>query len=367
MKKLSTLLFLTLISAFAFAQCNGRYQTEIFSSTDVTTVNYSDVYTGLEHEMDIYTATGDTVSNRPVIFYLHGGSFYAGDKSSIDCIDFCNAFAKKGYVAISLNYRLANIVSFLTSNDEQMKAVLRAIADLKAGIRYMQKDYVNGDTYSIDPNTIFTGGYSAGAIDALHAAFITNISELPTSIQSLMSAIGGTLEGDAGNDGYSSEVSAVFSFAGGINDINWIDANDVPFVSCQGTDDQTVNYNCGPGLNNPAILTLCGSAPMHAKADSIGLLNDHLSFQGTDHNWGAYGNINAQFGQAIDFTSDFLYNLLPCNNTTAIAEVNAAPRKLLRITDVLGRTTKVIKNIPLFYIYNDGTVEKKYINQNTYY
>ena len=115
MKKVYFLAVALLATTFVMAQCNGRYQTEIFTSTDVATINYSDVYTGLEHRMDIYTATGDTGSNRPVIFYLHGGSFYSGDKSMTDCIDFCNAFAKRGYVAVSLNYRLANIISFLSS------------------------------------------------------------------------------------------------------------------------------------------------------------------------------------------------------------------------------------------------------------
>ena len=38
-------------------------------------------------------------------------------------------------------------------------------------------------------------------------------------------------------------------------------------------------------------------------------------------------------------------------------------KKLISITDVLGRPTKEIKNKLLFYIYNDGTVEKKLIKQ----
>ena len=83
MKKLAILLTLTFISAFTFAQCDGRYQTEIFSSVTKTTVNYSDVYTDNEHEMDIYTPDGDTEINRPVILYMHGGSFYGGDKTSM--------------------------------------------------------------------------------------------------------------------------------------------------------------------------------------------------------------------------------------------------------------------------------------------
>ena len=36
-------------------------------------------------------------------------------------------------------------------------------------------------------------------------------------------------------------------------------------------------------------------------------------------------------------------------------------KEILKITDILGKETKAIKNEPLFYIYNDGTVEKKII------
>ena len=36
-------------------------------------------------------------------------------------------------------------------------------------------------------------------------------------------------------------------------------------------------------------------------------------------------------------------------------------KELLKVIDLLGRETKVTKNEGLFYIYNDGTVEKKII------
>ena len=69
MKQLYTLLLLTFISAFTFAQCDGRYQTEIFSSVTVTEVNYSDVYNDNEHSMDIYTPDGDTeIKSIPLVF-----------------------------------------------------------------------------------------------------------------------------------------------------------------------------------------------------------------------------------------------------------------------------------------------------------
>jgi len=40
---------------------------------------------------------------------------------------------------------------------------------------------------------------------------------------------------------------------------------------------------------------------------------------------------------------------------------NAVERKLIKITDILGRPTRETNNQLLFYIYSDGTVDKKYI------
>ena len=40
---------------------------------------------------------------------------------------------------------------------------------------------------------------------------------------------------------------------------------------------------------------------------------------------------------------------------------NVINRKLFQIIDILGRETEEKRNTPLFYIYNDGTVEKRII------
>jgi len=377
MKQLATLIILISINSLIFAQCNGRYQTEIFSSVAINEVNYSDVYTDNEHKMDIYTANGDTVTNRPVILYMHGGSFLGGNKSEIDCVDFCENFAKKGYVTASANYRLAmDPQSFALYQEEQYTTVLKVVSDIKGAIRYFRKSIVNGNPYGIDGSAIFIGGYSAGAVAAIHSSYIDSISDLPISItytdlltgqtvdfnpQDLVSAIGGNLEGDAGNYGFSSEVSGVVSFAGGINDINWIDISDEPIVSCQGDADQTVNYNCGPGLNIPTVFTLCGAAEIHPKANIEGLTNDYLVFSGEGHEWCSAGNSSQLFLQALDFTSAFLFPLLPCNNTTSISEENTRNKQLIRTTDILGRNANTINDGPLFYIYDDGSVEKRII------
>ena len=48
------------------------------------------------------------------------------------------------------------------------------------------------------------------------------------------------------------------------------------------------------------------------------------------------------------------------DGTTAIKEYTTN-KDLLKITDILGREVNKKRNTPLFYIYNDGTVEKKII------
>ena len=50
------------------------------------------------------------------------------------------------------------------------------------------------------------------------------------------------------------------------------------------------------------------------------------------------------------------------NSTFNIPKPNQN-KEILKITDVLGREVETKQNIPLFYIYNDGTVEKKIIIQ----
>ena len=45
---------------------------------------------------------------------------------------------------------------------------------------------------------------------------------------------------------------------------------------------------------------------------------------------------------------------------TSVSEIPTIKRAV-SIVDILGRDTKEIKNTPLFYIFDDGTVEKKII------
>ena len=67
----------------------------------------------------------------------------------------------------------------------------------------------------------------------------------------------------------------------------------------------------------------------------------------------SYSNVN---WINIDPQSYFSNN---CSGTTNIEE-HTTNKELLKVTDLLGRETKKI-NQPLFYIYDDGTVEKRIV------
>jgi len=48
-------------------------------------------------------------------------------------------------------------------------------------------------------------------------------------------------------------------------------------------------------------------------------------------------------------------------STFHVPTINTSKGKLIRIVDILGRETKRKTNQPLFYIYDDGTVEKRIV------
>ena len=49
------------------------------------------------------------------------------------------------------------------------------------------------------------------------------------------------------------------------------------------------------------------------------------------------------------------------NTSTFVAEIESKGKKLIKVVDVLGKESLPISNTPLFYIFDDGSVEKKLI------
>lgn len=312
-------LAISLLSIQVFAQCDGRYETEIFSSISVTEVEYTDVYdwsvTDSGLDMDVYTPDGDTLAERPLIVFVHGGSFYLGNKDNPAMVDLCETFAKRGYVTASIQYRLTSVWN-LTDSMHMLQTVMNGISDAKAAIRYFRKDAAtNGNAFGIDVDQIYIGGYSAGAIIATNLAYINDTTSLPSYLLPIVNSIGG-LEGNSGNPGYSSEVEAVVNIAGAVYKTSYIDADDVPIVSVHATDDTTVPYYCDNAMSNPLILEVCGSGTIHDVVDPLGIYNELHTFSTGGH----AAPVTQLASVSVPFISDFLYTTLDCYDAVSVNE-----------------------------------------------
>ena len=51
------------------------------------------------------------------------------------------------------------------------------------------------------------------------------------------------------------------------------------------------------------------------KANNQGLNNQLLELNFTNHEWAQFGVVNPKFVQGLEFSRDFIYNLLPCNQS----------------------------------------------------
>lgn len=339
MKKFYTLFFLAFIlfSQKPSAQqtfCGDRYDKEVFSNyisnMDITFGSAKNFYGSTTTlKMDIYQPSGDTLAQRPLIIWVHGGSFIGGDKlNGSDVVDLARKFAKRGYITASINYRLYYLP--LNSEVQAKKAVMRAVQDLKAAIRFFRKDAYTTNTYKIDTNNIYIAGSSAGAFTAMHNAYLDTDAEFAAEIDT--TGLGG-LEGNSGNPGYSSKAHAVVNLCGALGNSNYLVPGDEPLLSMHGTIDGTVPYATAPIPQVPSLL-VHGSYSINDYADSIGLKNSMYTWFGADHTPYVAGGTTADqvayMDTTVRFISNFLYEILQCSPSDPNPFANTFP------SDVLG-------------------------------
>jgi poly(3-hydroxybutyrate) depolymerase len=325
MKKF-TLFFSCLIAGSMWAQspcATGRYATDVFANYTTTSdivygqnTSWNGASTTLK--LDVYQPTGDTETNRPLVILVHGGSFIGGTKTDGDVVTMCQKFAKKGYVTASIDYRLG---FFPFDSANAVKAVVRAVQDLRAAVRFFYKDKQTTDTYKIDTNNIYVGGSSAGAITSLHLAYLDQECEVSDYLnQTTITQLGG-LEGTSGNPGYSSKVKGVLNGCGALARYSWLEAGDVPVASVHGTNDGTVKYN--RGIVNPGtpLMYLDGSRMIQERACAVGVENQFYTFLGAPHV--PYAGNAAYMDTTVNFFRDFLIKQLGC--TDAILQPENAP------------------------------------------
>lgn len=320
MRSIITIILAITLTSTAYAQnadgCDGsRYVSSVFDEVTVTSdIKYGEgnLFPTEEFQelfMDVYEPVGDEVENRPVVMLAFGGSFIEGTKTDIDWL--CETFAQRGYVAVSIDYRLYSGALFPPPNATQMRnVVMRAVSDMKGAIRYLRQDAANGNTYGIDPDQIFVGGISAGSILACHVAVLDDEDDLPQEIIDILDANGG-IEGNT-NDitDFSSEVAGLINYSGGLNDASWIDANDPPFYSVHDENDNIVPFGTGfATVFGFPIIYMEGSNVLKQTADSLGLQNKIRVFENSVSHVGYFFNSN-NTELVLNETAAFVHDLL---------------------------------------------------------
>ncbi|HOX39572.1 MAG TPA: alpha/beta hydrolase [Candidatus Brocadiia bacterium] len=217
----------------------------------------------------------------PGIVCIHGGGWKAGNKAKYQ--GAIKEFARAGFVAVTVQYRLAPKAKFPAQ-----------IEDCKCAVRYLR---CRAGELKMDPKRIGAMGESAGG----HLSLLLG----------LMNPEDG-LEGDGGHPTHSSKVQAVVNYYGpadfkiGFTGLSILPGSRTIMTYALrdflGTTDpkspilERVSPVTYIDANDPPVLTMHGSADrlvpvaharqLHAKLKKAGVDSRLVVVNGADHGWG---------------------------------------------------------------------------------
>lgn len=318
-------IFFSVISLFAqyHPSCNGlRYRVDVFENVKVTKdIEYSEATTigGKSKKLflDVYEPVSDIVTERPIILFAFGGSFISGTRSDMQFL--CERFAKKGYVAVSIDYRLYDLPLFpLPTETEIQDVVVRAVKDMKGALRYLDDDAKASNKYRIDTNWLFVGGISAGAIVANHTAMLDYNDVCSPDLVRIInnhSPIYGITDSDT-----SIKIRGVLSYSGGLHNESWLDASDPPIISYHDDGDGIVPYKDGfATIFGQNIIFINGSYVMDSVANDVGVLSELNTVEGSLGHV-SYFLMPSKATEVIDQSALFMYNMI-CGETSDVEEL----------------------------------------------
>lgn len=250
MKKIAGIMILIALSAF---QTEGkepvRYINQVFEKVTLTeNIEFGEATNsdGKTEKLllDVYAPEGDALMKRPVILWFHGGGFRPGnDKKQSYIVKISDDFARRGYVCVSLNYRLRN-----APKDDKKGTIADALEDAMKGLNWIRD---NQQKLKIDPQRIIVGGGSAGGMLAVNfCCKDQTVTEKwdKSGIIGLVNLWG------------SPDASMMFST---------IDKNDPPTIIVHGTADKLVNYE--------------NSVRLVKQLDSVHVKNELVTLEGGEH------------------------------------------------------------------------------------
>jgi predicted esterase len=259
---------------------NNEPYIEVISKSITNTLKDLD---SLDLMLDLYQPVNDSLKKRPLILLIHGGAFYIGTKQCPTMKILATTLAKRGFVVASIDYRMG----FRLWASDIERSGFRAVQDAHAALRFLSHF---AKQYKIDPNQVFVGGTSAGAIAALNLAFMDN-DERPESVQSRKKSEDlGKIESSGNSFTDNFQIKAIVNMWGAVTDINIIDKDEnIPVLSIHGTADDIVPYNYNHPFQNALLVNrllmdkMYGSKAVSDRLNSLGIKNRLISFEGLKH------------------------------------------------------------------------------------
>ena len=168
--------------------------------------------------MDVHHPQGTRPARgAPAIVWIHGGGFVKGGRGLMR--PYARAFAERGYVAVSIDYRLSAVADLTATG--RTRPLRLAQHDAQAAVRYLRR---HAERLGIDPARIVAGGTSAGAMAALSVALHPDDP------------------GRSGTPGESSRVRAAVAVAG-FAPLEPFPAGAPPMLVLHGTDDRILPFS----------------------------------------------------------------------------------------------------------------------------
>lgn len=223
---------------------------------------------------------GDTP--RPGIVFIHGGGWRSGDKRTGSFLNGAIEYAKKGYVCITINYRLLDEAPFPA-----------CVEDVKNAVRWFR---ASAEKYNLDPQRIGGYGNSAGA----HLVSMLGLVKKEAGLEgdgpfqeqsSLLQAVCASATpadfrlfggGRAANSGLiAGDEATLEARARQASPITYVAADAPPFLLIHGTADTTVNVKHGDSF--AAALKAAGAKDvtyLRIDGSGHGVFNEHAAQTG---------------------------------------------------------------------------------------
>ncbi len=278
-----------LLRAQSCPEC--RFVSYVFDSVEISTVKFGEGVNAdgdlQELYMDIYEPYGDTMAARPVVLFAFGGGFIQGSRDEGYIIRACERFARAGYVAIAMDYRIGfdPLGLFPQPTEELMRVFFRAMQDMRGSIQWARAHAdVMGNTLRLDTNRIMIGGASAGAITACMVAYCDKSIEFAEmGDTNAIAGLGGFYSSSGLYPNYSWEANGVFNISGALVNVNWMEPGDPPIFNAHGDEDAVVPYQGGNFGIGPISIGLEGSYNIQQAAAGRGVCSYLYTMTGVGH------------------------------------------------------------------------------------